>query len=272
MSVSFILDALRKLEEKQVTETTRELLGKEGAPARRHRGRRLWPRTAAVVLLGGGCLLVALFLLRGESGRVDGELLSREDPGVGSPVSVPAAVEPDRAASEPLPPAAQAEEGVPAPGAGGENAGMMDEGMRPLPPTGSSDEGAAAATLPIEAEAPQPAEKRDAEAREGSSSPGFADTPAGEVFEAGIADAPQPAPDGRVVPFEELPDEIRGGLQDLRITGHIYSDDRSFRRLNVNDSMRKEGDTLPEGVIIEEVTESGAVFSYRGYRFFMGVY
>jgi general secretion pathway protein B len=239
MIVSFILDALRKLEEKQVPETTRELLGKEGSPARRHRGRRLWARTAAAMLLGGACLLAALVLLRGESGREDGELLSREDPGVSSPVANSAAVKPETSVPETMasettaPPA----EDIPAPGT-------------------------AAPALPAEPEATP----------EGPSFPGSDDAPAAKIFDAGIAEAPHPGPDGRVVPIEDLPEEIRGALQDLRITGHIYSDDRSFRRLNVNDSMKKEGDMLPEGVRIDEVTQRGAVFSYRGYRFFMDVY
>ena len=266
--MSFILDALRKLEEKQVAETTRELLGKEGAPSRRPRGRRVRPRTAAVVLLGGGCLLAALFLLRGENRREDEEGLSRVEHGVNSPVSAPAAAEPETVGAAGAAPEAAVSPAAPAE-AGGEKAGLTGEVFRPLPAGSTGGRGPAPMLAP-EAETLPPGEKEDAEAREGASSPGADDAPAEEAAEAGIVDGQHPAPDGGVVPFENLPDEIRAPLRDLHITGHIFSEDRSFRRLNVNDSMRKEGDILPDGVRIDEVTETGAVFSYRGYRFFLG--
>jgi hypothetical protein len=252
MIVSFILDALRKLEEKQVPETTRELLGKEGSPARRDRGRRRWPWTAAAMLLGGGCLLAALVLLRGESVREDGDLLSREDPGVTASVANSAAVKPETTVPETTVLETTVPETMVPETTASETTAPPAEGI----PTS----GTAAPAFPAEPTAPP----------EGPSSPGPA--AAGDVFDAGISEAPHPGPDGRVVPIEDLPEEIRGALQDLRITGHIYSDDRSFRRLNVNDSMKKEGDTLPEGIRVDEVTQTGAVFSYRGYRFFMDVY
>jgi hypothetical protein len=79
-------------------------------------------------------------------------------------------------------------------------------------------------------------------------------------------------PPDRLLSFEELPDEIRAALKELTITGHIYSSDPLLRRLNVNDGMWREGDSLPVGATIEEINERGAVFRYVGYRFSMGVH
>jgi hypothetical protein len=86
-----------------------------------------------------------------------------------------------------------------------------------------------------------------------------------------IAD-PVSVPPDRLLTFQELPQEIRAALKELTITGHIYSSDHLLRRLNVNDGMWREGDSLPGGVTIEEVTEGGAVFLYSGYRFSMEVH
>ena len=87
-----------------------------------------------------------------------------------------------------------------------------------------------------------------------------------------MSDVNAAVPPDRLLAYQELPEEIRSALKELTITGHIYSSDPLLRRLNVNDGMWREGDSLPGGVTIEEVTEEGAVFLYGGYRFSMGVH
>jgi hypothetical protein len=81
------------------------------------------------------------------------------------------------------------------------------------------------------------------------------------------ADEEGEAYDGSVLSVEELPGHLRPGVEDLRISAHVYSDDPSFRRVAVNDDLKREGDMVATDLVVEEITEGGAVFSYRGYRF-----
>jgi len=75
--------------------------------------------------------------------------------------------------------------------------------------------------------------------------------------------------DGSVLTVEELPGDLRAGVMDLKITAHVYSDDPSFRRVAVNDTLKREGEVMAGGLVVEDITEEGAVFSYRGYLFRM---
>lgn len=72
---------------------------------------------------------------------------------------------------------------------------------------------------------------------------------------------------GRLYDLHELPGVIRDELGDLVMTGHIFSDDPSFRVVMVGDRVMKEGDTVSPGLVLKEITGDGARFAYRGYVF-----
>ena len=81
----------------------------------------------------------------------------------------------------------------------------------------------------------------------------------------------KPAADGRIVKLNELPPEIKNSLPDLKMSAHFYSTDQQARFARVNDRILHEGETLSEGLKIEEINPSGTVFNYRGYRFQIGI-
>jgi general secretion pathway protein B len=79
-----------------------------------------------------------------------------------------------------------------------------------------------------------------------------------------------PASD-RVFSLSELPSAIRSGLPEFKVSGHAYSADRQNRVTRVNEKILQEGQELAPGLRVEEITPEGIVFSYQGYRIRVGV-
>jgi hypothetical protein len=259
MIMSFILDALRKLEEKQSRETTRELLGSAGGLPEPGRKRNRVP-IAAGLLLALPALVLAWFLLRGDRAQEEAVLVSATESA--SETSPPVLPIPGGSREEAVP--VEAAEPSPAhldPGVPGEMTAVgngMTVDAEPLPGVAEAFVATPADALPLEEEPLSPIDEEPPEETADSEPPATSGTEA-------------ELPPDRLLAFEELPGDVRTALKELRISGHIYSTDPLLRRLNVNDGMWREGDTLSGGVVVEEVTESGAVFLYGGYRFSMGV-
>lgn len=64
-------------------------------------------------------------------------------------------------------------------------------------------------------------------------------------------------------------DEVtaRGGVAELHLDLHVYSTRAEDRFIFVNSRKYREGDTLQEGPVVEQITQGGAVLNYRGSRF-----
>lgn len=56
-------------------------------------------------------------------------------------------------------------------------------------------------------------------------------------------------------------------LPDLRLDLHVYHDDPAQRFVFINMRKLREGESLPEGVRVDEITPRGARLSYRGTQF-----
>jgi general secretion pathway protein B len=56
-------------------------------------------------------------------------------------------------------------------------------------------------------------------------------------------------------------------LPDLRLDLHVYATNPAERFVFINMRKLKEGESLPEGVRVEQITPTGAQLSYRGQRF-----
>ena len=58
-------------------------------------------------------------------------------------------------------------------------------------------------------------------------------------------------------------------LPDLRLDLHVYDADPAKRFVFINMRRLREGEALPEGVRVDEITQSGARLSYRGTQFLL---
>ena len=79
-------------------------------------------------------------------------------------------------------------------------------------------------------------------------------------------------PAGPAVPkWHELAPEIRDAIPNLIVSMLIFSQSPEDRWININGSKRREGQEISPGLKLEYITPDGAVFSYRGQRFFKGI-
>jgi general secretion pathway protein B len=76
----------------------------------------------------------------------------------------------------------------------------------------------------------------------------------------------QAAPQAAAMPDA---DEVsaRGGVAALHLDLHVYVTQPQQRFIFVNSRKYKEGDTLAEGPLVEQITPDGAVLNFRGSRF-----
>jgi general secretion pathway protein B len=81
----------------------------------------------------------------------------------------------------------------------------------------------------------------------------------------------KPAVQGRVVRLNDLPPPVRGALPDFNVTGHAYSPDPRSRVTRINDQILQEGQTLRPGLKVEEITPDGIILTYQGHRFQIGI-
>lgn len=279
--MSYILDALRKLEEK------------EGAPARP--GSRLGggdgpagrpPRRRWGYLLAAGVIIaVAAFIgLPGRGGR---ELPSDAEQAPGTDVpdereAAETAAAAETALGDPIPAESRSSEAAAEDRAAGAGAAAV-----PAAPAAAGAETKAVAAEEV-GTAPLPKDGEEVSFEEvfgdldlEDASAAAPDVIAEDAWDAALPGgrprksggvtggvvSPAPPESGRLYRYEELPDALKAELGELDITGHIYSEDAAFRLIMVNDGVRREGDTVSPGVVLKAITSAGAHFSYRGYLF-----
>jgi general secretion pathway protein B len=80
------------------------------------------------------------------------------------------------------------------------------------------------------------------------------------------APAPAPAPE-RIALLQELPAQIQREIPTLAINGYIYASNPADRSVLINNRLRREGDTLADGFVLEKLLPREMVLNYRGYRY-----
>jgi general secretion pathway protein B len=110
--------------------------------------------------------------------------------------------------------------------------------------------------------------------RQGSTRPGSvvyapdlaAEDPPSEAPARAVQASPAPAASAPAMPGA---DEViaRGGVPPLHLDLHVYASQPQQRFVFVNSRKYREGDTLAEGPVVEEITPDGAILNFRGSRF-----
>ena len=270
--MSFILDALRKSEHARQKQTGPAFAE---VPVMAARPRTNGWATAAIALLVVNLVAVGVLLLR----RAGDDATAAPGPAT-APASAPADVPGPSAgpAADPTTAAAVAAPGSAGPTLAPPVAGtpaprVADSGRNPLAeevgvdlPGVEPEMAASAASVP---EGP-PAVRRRTEATVRRGSVVYA--PLAEAPDAPYAPPPATsAPRATSSPGDALPnaDELtaRGGLPELHLDLHVYSNVPQQRFIFVNSRKYREGDALQEGPVVEQITARGAVLSHRGSRF-----
>ncbi|MBI5582780.1 MAG: general secretion pathway protein GspB [Deltaproteobacteria bacterium] len=263
--MSYILEALKKLERKRQQEETSPILNLADSPGPEDRIKPLWLYLVALGLILNAGIFFWWVFHPGSSGTpMPGKLPA---PRVASKAALPPPppVEADRSVfppkKEPAPeplrsPAKPRTVAAPPPLAPPrEKASLSEQAKTPSPkPT------------PEKIPTPEPVKKP-------SPAP-----PAEKPAVAETAKAPSPSPpkkepprSDRVLQMNELPADIRNALPPLKVSTHIYSIDPQSRLVRVNEQILQEGQVSLEGLKVEEIVPKGIIFRYQGYRFRIGI-
>lgn len=238
--MSYILEALKKAQaERQLgsAPTIHAPAQSYAAPAAQGAGRRY-----AAIGVGAGVLiaLAALWWTR----QAGAPVVVAQAPApavVPAPATAPAPVAPVAAATAP-PAAAPAARPAPAPAA-------------PTPAAAPVAK-QAAPTAPAPAPEPAPKPREALPAR-------VADVPPAPPV---IAQAAAPAEE-TVRTLQQLPEAIQREIPKVAFGGYIYSPDPAERLLLVDKMLRREGEEVAPGLVLERLLPKAAVMNYRGYRY-----
>lgn len=94
-----------------------------------------------------------------------------------------------------------------------------------------------------------------------------------EVATARLADATPatpvaPAPvEEHIQSLQELPEPIQRAIPQIALGGYMYSKNPSDRLLLIDKVLRKEGEEVAPGLLLEKLQPKQAVFRFRGYRY-----
>ena len=69
-----------------------------------------------------------------------------------------------------------------------------------------------------------------------------------------------------------MPLSFQKSLPEISISVHLYSHNPASRKVSINGRMLREGNEVTNGLMLEEIVESGVVLSFKGKKFRMGVF
>ena len=282
--MSFILDALRKSEHARQRQTGPGLA--EVPVAAPKSKTNVWA-TAAVALLVVNLLAVGVLLLR-RAQQQDSTAAATAVATGNTPAAVPASASPAAGPGAPTAATAANPTLVAPPPAAAQTPAITQSAQAPSPrpaandaksrnpladEVGGADDGgyepslqSAAASVPA---GPPAVVSNAAGAKRGS----VVYAPVPEAADAPYAAPPAaPAAQPAAAPARDtLPgaDELtaRGSLPALHLDLHVYATQPQQRFIFVNSRKYREGDTLAEGPVVEQITADGAVLNFRGSRF-----
>ena len=113
-------------------------------------------------------------------------------------------------------------------------------------------------------EAPKPASKPPPVAAANAPEP--RPQPAPERVEPVAAPEPAPVEDA-TPPLSQLPEAIQREVPKIAVGGYIYSANPADRLLLIDKVLRREGEEVAPGLVLERLLPKAAVMNYRGYRY-----
>lgn len=79
------------------------------------------------------------------------------------------------------------------------------------------------------------------------------------------------AQEQKTLSFDELPVQIQREIPEMSVQLHAYSSKPGESLVYIDSIRRREGESVMPGLILEQITPIGMVFSYKGYRFKRGI-
>jgi general secretion pathway protein B len=241
--VSYILEALKKLEQKRQREESPNILSLHGDITQVHKKRLLWPYIAAGLLFLNGIIVLFLFWIgpwknAAQPPPQKPQIIARE-----STAPPPSSALPEK--KDELP--ADAKKDVPPP--------EKKDVTQPAPSQPSSP-----VTQKVTA---QPAPPKTASAQP----PLPAKTP-DELTPKTTKPLPSSS---RIVSIKELPADVKSKLPELKMTVHSYNEQSQSRFVVINNNTVREGQFVNGELKLEKITQNGVILYYQGHRFTLGI-
>ena len=126
------------------------------------------------------------------------------------------------------------------------------------------------APVPVVQPAPAPAPAAEARPVRAKSAPAPVvppSTPPREAAPAPATVATQPGGDEPLRTLQQLPDALQREIPKLAFGGYIYSPTPGESLLLVDKMLRREGEEVAPGLVLERLTPKAAVMNYRGTRY-----
>jgi len=243
--MSFILDALRKSEHQRQKQAGPALAELPAAVPKQ--ASNPWA-TGAIVLLLVNLLVIGFMLLRnsGSESPEQATVETRHEAADANEAPVPPGPGVSRAPPPPM--LRPAEE---RPGSRPESSSLRDQIAPPEPP---QPEPAMAGTPP----------GGPAIVRRSAPTGGSVTYQTLEEVDPGYSN-PDTSPEKALPRIDEM--STLGGLPDLQLQLHVYSTVPKDRFVFINGQKYKDGDTLQEGPLVEQITSDGVILSMNGHRF-----
>jgi len=240
--VSYILEALKKLEQKRQRERMPDLLTiqKEFSPV--NKKRPLWP-----FITVGLILLNAIFVF----------LLLRDAPWINS-VQSPA--HQSRVSREIAKPA-------PSPAVEKKKEQQVPEVKKDEPPPEQKD---VLRSTPSQPQVTVP--KKTAPEQSPSKTAVVQPAPLAKTKDEALPKIIKPSqPRGTMLSIKELPADVKASLPELKMTVHSYNEQSQTRFVVINNGIYRERQSITVDLKVEQITQNGVVLNYHGHRFFLGI-
>lgn len=302
--MSYILDALRKLEQNRLHEEALTFLAFQGQKPAKPRRRRLWACLLIAALFANAGVIAWWIGFRSPSpaSLPAGTKTALEAGPAGPAAPAPAiekkgtapdqdsslrpVAEPPQAARKGMKTAQPASSTAPAvqktPAIGRAHADKPSQDLKGTPiapklsPPRTPVPRSASLAKPLPDAAQPPAAK-------GAPTPGQASAAPPSSIAEPIPAAPEksspgprvreatPPRDGRVLRPGDLPSAVAAHLPKLKISLHYFIADPQSRFVLINDRLLREEEYLSEGLKVEQINQGDVVMNYRGWRFQIGL-
>jgi general secretion pathway protein B len=253
--MSYILDALKKVEQKRDQEISSRAVSFSTGPTAPAKERHIWPYVLIAVLALNAVLLLAWFVSDKPPGEISitakksqNELVRREH-----------AISERDSRTEVT----------------GKKHTAAIEVRKPPPPLPKS-----AVVLPPQELSHDSRTARRTVSEEGEGKDTTSTVPTGQTRKTSTAEPPATREiqkervaisSGRTYALNDLPAEVRRALPDFKISGHAYGQEAPTRVVRINEKILQEGQDLAPGLRLEEIVPEGVIMSYNGLRFRVGL-
>jgi general secretion pathway protein B len=240
--VSYILEALKKLEQKRQQEGTPNLLTLQGDATKVRKKRSVWPYIVSGIALLNVIIFAVLFWIgpwkNSEQPLPSQPKVARESIAQQSATTLPEKKEEQIAETKKdVPPPEKKDLAQPNPG---------------QPPVATPGKVVVEVTQPKTAPVQPPA-------------------PIKTSPESSPKEIKPVKPSNKVVSIKELPAAIKSSLPELKMTVHSYNEQPQTRFVIMNNNTIREGQPINVDMKVEQITPNGVILNYQGHRFVLGI-